>query len=528
MPLSISSSIPCDTRHLAAMRNSLHDFFGVHFDLWLFDNVWNKIAADELSDLHVATALEAELVNVVRTSKPPPNFSLIAGETDTLLVLPLHKRHRQFIAASARFENSQADLVGRLARLFVKNLAIQDEVVQLRQEHEAFLRQVTNDFEELTFLRSMASLLEVSNLTFDFVAMGEVMLTTLKPLVDSDALVLVPSECASEETPESEPAARCVWSGMRCITDSMCIEIVRRFRQLSVAQPVVKNYFDRTDEGREFPGVHSFIVVPIASKDDTIGWLVALNRNNDRNNNVEQLPWELSYLEFGTHEATLMSSSAAILATHARNVQLFRERENLLVSIVRSLVSAVEAKDEYTRGHSERVALYSRCIADQMGFDQKYCEQLYLTGLLHDVGKIGVGDAILRKTGPLTDEEFEEIKKHPDKGWQIMKDLRPLNYVLDGILYHHEQFDGRGYPDRLAGSDIPLAGRILAVADAYDAMTSDRPYRTGMPHEKAESILRNGAGKQWDAAIIDAFFRGLQRILEIKTTYQPRIAKVRR
>jgi HD-GYP domain-containing protein (c-di-GMP phosphodiesterase class II) len=142
--------------------------------------------------------------------------------------------------------------------------------------------------------------------------------------------------------------------------------------------------------------------------------------------------------------------------------------------------------------------------------------------LLHDVGKIGVRDAVLRKPGPLTDEEFEEIKQHPDKGWQILHELVPLQHVLHGVLHHHEQFDGHGYPDQLAGHAIPLHGRILAVCDAYDAMTSDRPYRTGMPQERAESILRSGAGKQWDPELIDAFFRCMPDILQIKQTYRPR------
>ncbi|MBP86544.1 MAG: hypothetical protein CMJ64_07505 [Planctomycetaceae bacterium] len=157
-----------------------------------------------------------------------------------------------------------------------------------------------------------------------------------------------------------------------------------------------------------------------------------------------------------------------------------------------------------------------------MGLGEDYCERLYLTGLLHDVGKIGVRDAVLSKPGALTDEEFEEIKEHPDKGWAILQDLNPLSYVLPSVLHHHENYDGRGYPDNLAGEDIPLDGRILAVADAYDAMTSDRPYRSGMPHEKAEAILRNGAGSQWDAEGIDAFFRAMPDILHIKETYAPR------
>ena len=139
---------------------------------------------------------------------------------------------------------------------------------------------------------------------------------------------------------------------------------------------------------------------------------------------------------------------------------------------------------------------------------------------MHDVGKIGVSDATLKKPGRLTPEEFAEIKRHPDEGWSILRDLSQLRYVLPGVLYHHEQYDGRGYPDGLAGEAIPLDGRLLAVADAYDAMTSDRPYRRGMPVARAEEILRAGAGAQWDPRIIATFFAIRDDIQRIQFGYE--------
>jgi HD-GYP domain-containing protein (c-di-GMP phosphodiesterase class II) len=159
-------------------------------------------------------------------------------------------------------------------------------------------------------------------------------------------------------------------------------------------------------------------------------------------------------------------------------------------------------------------------LATELGQPEDACDRLYLSGLLHDVGKIGVSDAILNKPGRLTEEEFDEIKKHPDKGWSILQELHQLAYVLPGVLFHHERYDGRGYPDGLARDEIPLDGRILAVADAYDAMTSDRSYRKGMPQEKAEQILREGAGEQWDPDVIDAMFRAMDDVTWIRDTYK--------
>jgi HD-GYP domain-containing protein (c-di-GMP phosphodiesterase class II) len=141
-----------------------------------------------------------------------------------------------------------------------------------------------------------------------------------------------------------------------------------------------------------------------------------------------------------------------------------------------------------------------------MGLSHHECEELYMTGLLHDIGKIGVPDGVLSKPGKLTEAEFAQIRLHPEIGYQILKNLTPLDYALPGVLHHHEAVDGSGYPYGLSGDEIPLYARVLAVGDAYDAMTSDRPYRGGMDSEKAEAILRSGAGQQWDARAVNAFF----------------------
>jgi hypothetical protein len=527
MSVSFANRAPIDRRQLHALRLALREAFATDFDLWCYDDCWNWIPEDSGKEQEIASSEMAACLDPSRRAGAIPTM-VDSVDGNSLLLIPLPKQQRRPFVATACFSNdSTRQLLLQLATLFLRGWKERLELEQMRNEHQAFLRQVTNDFEELTFLRGMSALLEISDLSFDFVAMGERMLSTLNPLLDTDALVLVIAEDAKVRPGAERIEPRC-WSGLRDVSDETCRNLVRCYHEAAARQPVVKNHFDQLPEGAPFPGVNSFILVPIVTAGATIGWLLALNRDNDRNLNAAALPWGISYLEFGTHEATLMSSSAAILATHARNVELFREREELLVSVVRVLVTAIEAKDEYTCGHSERVALYGKRLAEEIGKDAEYCQRLYLTGLLHDIGKIGVRDAVLRKPAPLNDEEFEEIKQHPDKGWQILHDLVPLQYVLPGVLHHHEQFDGRGYPDRLAGHAIPLHGRILAVCDAFDAMTSDRPYRTGMPLEQAEGILRSGSGKQWDPDLIDAFFRCLPDILQIKQSYRPRAAEARR
>jgi HD-GYP domain-containing protein (c-di-GMP phosphodiesterase class II) len=268
------------------------------------------------------------------------------------------------------------------------------------------------------------------------------------------------------------------------------------------------------------------IIVPLLKGIQEMGWLVAINRLVVPTD--ENVPLGMSDLEFGTVEAGLLASAASMLATQASNVELFVAKEGLLVGVVRAMVSALDAKDPYTCGHSERVALVGQRLARQLGLDERYCNQLYLTGLLHDIGKIGISDAVLSKPGKLSDQEFDEIKRHPDQGWLILHDLDPLNYVLPGVLHHHESYNGTGYPDQLAGDEIPLDARILAVADAYDAMSSDRPYRKGMDAEKVDAILRAGAGTQWDARVIEAFFTARDEIRTISESYRPRAIASRR
>ncbi len=163
-----------------------------------------------------------------------------------------------------------------------------------------------------------------------------------------------------------------------------------------------------------------------------------------------------------------------------------------------TLVGAIDAKDTYTHGHSSRVAEYSRKLAEMKGMSEKQCDEIYYTALLHDVGKIGVPENIINKPGKLTDEEFEYIKQHPGQGAQILEKINEYPFLSIGAHFHHERYDGRGYPEEKKGYDIPENARIISVADAYDAMTSKRSYRDPMPQEKVREQIEKGIGTQFD------------------------------
>jgi len=182
-----------------------------------------------------------------------------------------------------------------------------------------------------------------------------------------------------------------------------------------------------------------------------------------------------------------------------------QEKHQLLINTIKSLVQTLEAKDKYTEGHSRRVADDAASVAQLIGLLPKDQEEVHLAGLLHDLGKIGIQEAILNKQGLLTEDEYEKIKEHPLISERILDPIPQLKSVATMIRHHHEFYDGSGYPDRLAGVAIPIGARILTICDAYDAMTSDRPYRKPLTKSRAFEIMRRNMGIQFDPEIAPVF-----------------------
>jgi len=186
------------------------------------------------------------------------------------------------------------------------------------------------------------------------------------------------------------------------------------------------------------------------------------------------------------------------------------ENKALFLGTIRALAAAVDEKDPYTRGHSDRVTKYSVIIARALDLDEKTVETISISALLHDVGKIGIDDKVLKKPGFLTPEEFEIMKQHPVKGFNIMKTIEQMRNVLPGLRSHHEQWDGNGYPDRLKGEEIPLIARIIAVADTLDAMTTNRPYQQALTFQFAVEKINKNVGVKYDKNVVAAFNRAIE------------------
>jgi HD-GYP domain-containing protein (c-di-GMP phosphodiesterase class II) len=238
--------------------------------------------------------------------------------------------------------------------------------------------------------------------------------------------------------------------------------------------------------------VQNLVAVPFNPEGHAQGVLIAWNN--------------LARDGFTSGELKLLSTIVAQTSGVIESAYLFQQLRQSFQGFISSIATAVDAKSRWTAGHSHRVTQYALWLAEKIGLPDEFAEKVRLSGLLHDVGKIGVPDAVLEKPDRLTDDEFAFIKRHPEEGYRILSPIRQLRGdILDGVLYHHERVDGKGYPFGLVGEEIPFMGRLLAVADGFDAMTSDRPYRLGMPKEKALAILTDGAGTQWDRDLALAF-----------------------
>lgn len=191
--------------------------------------------------------------------------------------------------------------------------------------------------------------------------------------------------------------------------------------------------------------------------------------------------------------------------------KLYTDMREVHIDTVRALTSAIDASDPYTKGHSERVTQYAVALARELHLSERRVQAIEYAGFLHDMGKIGLQHSILLKPGALTDSEWEEMKRHPETGARIVSDLHFLKGARDVVLFHHERFDGTGYPRGLAGEHIPLEARIVKVADAFDAMLSDRPYRRALSLKQALEQLRQGCGTEFDPRVVDAFMGLVER-----------------
>lgn len=267
-------------------------------------------------------------------------------------------------------------------------------------------------------------------------------------------------------------------------------------------QPIIVNdtanderFYKKADEKTGFV-TKNVLCVPVLSKGEVTGVIQAINKKEGL---------------FTKHDLELLKSLADQVAIALENASLHEELKRTFLEVVQSLAEAIEKRDPYTGGHTKRVVKYSLMIADQIGVSGDERDRLKIAALLHDVGKIGIDDSVLRKPARLDDKEFEKMREHPTIGADILGKIPQIKNIIPGILYHHEWYNGKGYPDGLSGNALPKIARIISIADTYDAMTTDRPYRKGLTHEFAISELKKFSGTQFDPEFVEVFLQAFEK-----------------
>jgi putative nucleotidyltransferase with HDIG domain len=394
-----------------------------------------------------------------------------------------------------------ARMLERLSRLMLEHVELQQRVEELKNESNDLSVHLAATYEEISLLHRLTRNLRLSQSDEE---LGRGALEWLDEVIPARgfALQLIPVPDAEKSlTHTSRTTSLLLIRGACPVDEAQFTTLMEYLEAGKLTQPLVLNQPAKRKADWPFLQIQQMMAVSLAAGENLFGYLAAFNHVDGR--------------EFGTVEASLMNSVAAILGIHSGNIDLYRQQSELLTGIVRALTSAIDAKDQYTCGHSDRVARVAVRLAQELGCDAQTIHTIYLAGLLHDIGKIGVEDNVLLKPDKLSSEEYERIKSHVEIGHHILHDLNKLEDILPVVLHHHEAWDGSGYPHQLDCEKIPLAARIIAVADAFDAMSSDRPYRAGMSPEMIERILTAGAGKQWDPEVVAVFFRARKDISQI-------------
>ena len=369
----------------------------------------------------------------------------------------------------------------QMARLLEEKCALQREIEEITDE-------LSRSFEDLNLYARIAA--QIRALRFSEAMLRNLMQEVLASM-DADLAFAVLPQKTVRPVMVVRPGIADRVEDWDSFSEALLRSIPEKAPSLEENYFIV-NHSQKTAVFRDLhPDPYRFLLVRVMYNQESYGWLGVVSFR------FEEI--------FRQSELRVLTSMAEQLAAVIANTNLYRDLERFMINMVRSLVCAIEAKDVYTRGHSERVHGYCKRMADRLGLDEAQQESLLWASLLHDIGKIGIPERILNKPGKLTEKEFQRIKDHPKKGFVILKPLEPLSESMPSILHHHERYDGGGYPDGLKGEEIPLAARIIAVADTFDAMTSTRAYRSAKSVQEAVAIMDQVSGSQLDPRLVDVF-----------------------
>ncbi len=399
----------------------------------------------------------------------------------------------------------QLHLFTELLRLFVGKFTAQRKSVE---QMDMVSSELAQTYEELVLLYKISTNMEIVEPDANFLQMA---CDSLTEIVGVEGIAIL-----QEKTVDDKPRFVLIaGAGVIDIDDRTTLLLHSRLQdELNKGKEVLLDSdFDGSFKYEWPKNIHNIIVVPLTSKVKThpsqdagskqpltariIGMLVAINR--------------LDKPDFDSTDAKLFTSVASECAVFVENNRLFGDLKELFIGSLKALTRSIDAKDRYTRGHSERVGFISKWIAEHLAeeedLNQEQIQKIYLAGLLHDIGKIGIDEKLLCKTGRLTAKEKNRLRMHPSIGANILSGIRQMRDIIPGVLNHHERVDGKGYPAGLKGDQIPLMGKIVGLADCFDAMTSERVYKDTVSVDKAIAEIENRLGTQFDEKVAAVFLK---------------------
>jgi len=364
--------------------------------------------------------------------------------------------------------------------------------------------ELAQTYEELVLLHKLSTNMRVTEQDASFLQMACDSLTEIIP-VEGIAILL-------EKKVENEPQlVVTAGSGLIDLNEQTAAVLHSRLAEETDAgkEALLDSEVDAPFKYDWPSNIENIMAVPLCGKDKAESHTAEKNQDGTRIIGMMVAINRIDKQDFDSIDVKLFNSVANSCAVFIENGRLFGDLKELFIGSLKALTNSIDAKDQYTRGHSERVAIISRWIAERLAdcepTKEEQIHRIYLAGLLHDIGKIGIDERVLRKKGKLTDEEYDCMKKHPSIGAGILREIRQMRDIVPGVLCHHERIDGRGYPNGLVGDQMPLIGKIVGLADSFDAMTSKRTYRDAKTVEEALAEIEKGLGTQFDENVGKVF-----------------------
>lgn len=371
---------------------------------------------------------------------------------------------------------------------------------QAGEQAEMFSNELSQVYEELALIHKLSTNMKISNSDSSYLQMA---CDCLRDIVSVEGIVILLEKIVGDERRLVLTAGAGLIDIDEQIEEMVLSRLVKEIKKGREA--LLDSEVDRPFKYDWPDYIKNIIAVPLYGKDKFDTGFSETNNNGNRVIGLMVAINRIDKPDFDSIDVKLFNSVANGCAVFVENGRLFGDLKELFIGSLKALTSSIDAKDQYTRGHSERVAFIAQWIAERYA-EQEHVEEekihnIYLAGLLHDIGKIGIDEAVLCKKGKLTDEEFNCIRRHPSIGANILSGIKQMRDIIPGVLCHHERMDGKGYPNGLTADKIPLAGKLMGLADSFDAMTSARVYRKALNLEEAIDEIRKGLGTQFDEKV---------------------------